>query len=60
MVSRKSLKLTLSLEFSKSVTYSVTLKFTSSRDSENNEALQFTWLELEKLRAGLHSNYLGQ
>ena len=60
MVPRKSLKLTLSLEFSKNVTYSVTLKFTSSRDSENNQALVFTWLELEKLRSSLHSNYLGQ
>ena len=57
---RKSLKPTLSLEFSKNVTYTVTLKFTSSSDSENNQALLFTWIELEKLRASLHSNYLGQ
>jgi hypothetical protein len=58
MVPRKPLKLTLSLKFSKKVTYSVTFKSTSSRDSENNQALQRT--ELEKLRASLHSNYLGQ
>ena len=31
---RQSLKLTLSLEFSKNVTYSVTSKFTYSRESE--------------------------
>jgi hypothetical protein len=58
MVHRKSLKPTESLKFSKNVTYSVTFKFTSSRDSENNQALERT--ELEKLRANLHSNYLGQ
>ena len=57
---RQSLKPSLSLEFSKNVTYSVTLKFTSSRDSENNQALLFTRTELGKLRASLHSNYLGQ
>jgi hypothetical protein len=58
MAPRKSLKPMVSLEFSKNVTYSVTFKFTSSRDSENNQALQST--ELEKLRTSLHSNYLGQ
>jgi hypothetical protein len=60
MVPRKPLKPKVSLEFSKNVTYSVTLQFTSSRDGENNQALLFIWIELEKLRASLHSNYLGQ
>jgi hypothetical protein len=57
-MSQTALEQALSLEFSKNVPYSVTSKFTSSRDYKTNWALQRT--ELENLRASLHSNYLGQ